>query len=169
MITITTMRIVWLLRAETTTTTMLRLSSACVLRFTRSQNSVSFPVFAKLFAQTSICELIDLSMKGLTILPFIFLQKAKQTRPFCNGFSFVECAWKSGRVIFLTKVQLRCSLVELYLIFTLAYVISSLSRNLRLCLYKNWLILFLLSKHNLRFFDFAIATLRMTLFLSCWA
>ncbi len=132
MITITTMRIVWLLRAETTTTTMLRLSSACVLRFTRSQNSVSFPVFVKLFAQTSICELIDLSMKGLTILPFIFLQKAKQTRPFCNGFSFVECAWKSGRVIFLTKVQLRCSLVELYLIFTLAYVISSLSRNLRL-------------------------------------
>ncbi len=103
MITITTMRIVWLLRAETTTTTMLRLSSACVLRFTRSQNSVSFPVFAKLFAQTSICELIDLSMKGLTILPFIFLQKAKQTRPFCNGFSFVECAWKSGRVIFFDQ------------------------------------------------------------------
>ena len=103
MITITTMRIVWLLRAETTTTTMLRLSSACVLRFTRSQNSVSFPVFAKLFAQTSICELIDLSMKGLTILPFIFLQKAKQTRPFCNGFSFVEWAWKSGRVIFFDQ------------------------------------------------------------------
>ncbi len=103
MITITTMRIVWLLRAETTTTTMLRLSSACVLRFTHSQNSVSFPVFAKLFAQTSICELIDLSMKGLTILPFIFLQKAKQTRPFCNGFSFVEWAWKSGRVIFFDQ------------------------------------------------------------------
>ncbi len=103
MITITTMRIVWLLRAETTTTTMLRLSSACVLRFTRSQNYVSFPVFAKLFAQTSICELIDLSMKGLTILPFIFLQKAKQTRPFCNGFSFVEWAWKSGRVIFFDQ------------------------------------------------------------------
>ena len=75
MITITTMRIVWLLRAETTTTTMLRLSSACVLRFTRSQNSVSFPVFAKLFAQTSICELIDLSMKGLTILPFIIFKR----------------------------------------------------------------------------------------------
>ena len=103
MITITTMRIVWLLRAETTTTTMLRLSSACVLRFTHSQNSVSFPVFVKLFAQTSICELIDLSMKGLTILPFIFLQKAKQTRPFCNGFSFVEWAWKSGRVIFFNQ------------------------------------------------------------------
>ncbi len=82
MITITTMRIVWLLRAETTTTTMLRLSSACVLRFTRSQNSVSFPVFAKLFAQTSICELIDLSMKGLTILPFIFFTKGETNSTF---------------------------------------------------------------------------------------
>ncbi len=162
MITITTMRIVWLLRAETTTTTMLRLSSACVLRFTHSQNSVSFPVFAKLFAQTSICELIDLSMKGLTILPFLFLIKAKQTRPFCNGFFFCGmCLKKWSSYFFIPhfrslrllerfyfqkiarlqsnlfsptkrKVQLCCSLVELYLIFTLAYVISSLSRNLRL-------------------------------------
>jgi len=32
-----------------------------------------------------------------------------------------------------------CTLVGLYFIFILAYVISSLSRNLKLCLYKNWL------------------------------
>ena len=106
MITITTMRIVWLLRAETTTTTMLRLSSACVLRFTRSQNSVSFPVFAKLFAQTSICELIDLSMKGLTILPFYFLQKAKQTRPFCNGFLLWNELEKAVELFFYTPLSL---------------------------------------------------------------
>ena len=83
----------WLLRAFITTT-MLLMTTACVLRFTHSQNFVSFPVFAKLFAQTSICELIDLSMKGLTILPFVFLQKAKQTRPFCNGFFFCGMSLK---------------------------------------------------------------------------
>ncbi len=36
---------------------------------------------------------------------FYNFQKAKQTRPFCNGFSFVEWAWKSGRVIFLFSPQ----------------------------------------------------------------
>ena len=71
----------WLLRAFITTT-MLLMTTACVLRFTHSQNYVSFPVFAKLFAQTSICELIDLSMKGLTILPFIFFTKGKTNSTF---------------------------------------------------------------------------------------
>ena len=128
MITITTMRIVWLLRAETTTTTMLRLSSACVLRFTRSQNYVSFPVFAKLFAQTSICELIDLSMKGLTILPFIFT-KGKTNSTFLQRIFFCGMClkkWSSYffiphirslrliELIFQQKNQLACSQFAFY-------------------------------------------------------
>ena len=96
------MRIVWLLRAETTTTTMLRLSSACVLRFTRSQNSVSFPVFAKLFAQTSICELIDLSMKGLTILPFIFT-KGKTNSTFLQRIFFCGICLKKWSSYFFDQ------------------------------------------------------------------
>ena len=68
------------------------MTTACVLRFTHSQNYVSFPVFAKLFAQTSICELIDLSMKGLTILPFIFYKRQNKLDLSATDFSFVECA-----------------------------------------------------------------------------
>ena len=48
---ITTMRMLWLLRASMTTTTMLRMPTACVLRFTRLQNDVSFPVFDKLLVR----------------------------------------------------------------------------------------------------------------------
>ncbi len=82
----------WLLRAFITTT-MLLMTTACVLRFTHSQNYVSFPVFAKLFAQTSICELIDLSMKGLTILPFIFT-KGKTNSTFLQRIFFCGMSLK---------------------------------------------------------------------------
>lgn len=82
----------WLLRAFITTT-MLLMTTACVLRFTHSQNYVSFPVFAKLFAQTSICELIDLSMKGLTILPFIFT-KGKTNSTFLQRILFCGMSLK---------------------------------------------------------------------------
>ena len=95
----------WLLRAFITTT-MLLMTTACVLRFTHSQNYVSFPVFAKLFAQTSICELIDLSMKGLTILPFIFFTKGKTNSTFLQRIFFCGMSlkkWSSYFFIYPTK------------------------------------------------------------------
>ena len=103
----------WLLRAFITTT-MLLMTTACVLRFTHSQNFVSFPVFAKLFAQTSICELIDLSMKGLTILPFIIFKRRNKLDLSATDFLLWNELEKVVELFFLTKVQLRCSLVGLY-------------------------------------------------------
>ena len=67
----------WLLRASmTTTTTMLRMPTACVLRFTHLQNGVSFPVFDKLLVRNYLdLRTEDMRMKGLTILPFLFFKR----------------------------------------------------------------------------------------------
>ncbi len=126
----------WLLRAFITTT-MLLMTTACVLRFTHSQNYVSFPVFDKFFEQTSICELIDLSMKGLTILPFIIFKRRNKLDLSATDFLLWNELEKAVELFFYfprKKAILRgphYTLVGLYLIFTLAYVISSLSRNLQ--------------------------------------
>ena len=70
--------------------------------------------------------------RGLLSCLLFFYKRRNKLDLSATDFLLWNELEKVVELFFLTKVQLRCSLVELYLIFTLAYVISSLSRNLRL-------------------------------------
>ena len=102
---ITTMRMLWLLRASMTTTTMLRMPTACVLRFTRLQNDVSFPVFDKLLVRNYLDLRTDWFEYEGTYYPAFIFSKGETNSTFSQRIFFCGMCLKKRSSYFYPHIR----------------------------------------------------------------